>query len=326
MLYILQFLRFVAALLVLFFHLGIMHSGYKGVDVFFVISGFVIYYTLFSGRRPKPSRYVINRFTKIFFLYWLALILLYIVSLYTIDGSFLSTVLLLPGHPNVLVVSWSLSYELYFYLLIGLVAYLTPAKYHLGLFLLFFIASSLVTGLDLTHLTLKSSPLNFLLGPNLWEFLLGVLSGALAMAYYRTNLMQIALGFALLCSLALVFIPIGYANPLSYPVYGILSFAIVFFITVYEKRNPVNKGWSVVFRLLGDSSYAMYLFSPIIILIIPPASNSSKFTIILLTIVISIAINQAIERNFLKWSREMLVGQRVSAGGKRKSHHKKRID
>ena len=66
-LYSLQLLRFVAAMLVLLFHLRLDPTGYKGVDVFFVISGFVMYYTACLVEKPKAYVFIINRLTKIFF-------------------------------------------------------------------------------------------------------------------------------------------------------------------------------------------------------------------------------------------------------------------
>lgn len=133
--YTLQIIRFIASLLVLLFHLNLVSSGYKGVDIFFVISGFVMYYTPFSATPPKASKFITNRLTKIFFLYWVALVLLYIIAPYTIDYSFLKTLLLIPGHQSVLGVSWSLSYELYFYFFTGIAVYLIPAPYQRPIFL-----------------------------------------------------------------------------------------------------------------------------------------------------------------------------------------------
>ena len=87
--YTIQSLRFIAALLVLLFHLGIIHSGYKGVDVFFVISGFIMYFKLFCSTRQRPYYFFVNRFTKIFLLYWLALIMVYILKPFALNASLL---------------------------------------------------------------------------------------------------------------------------------------------------------------------------------------------------------------------------------------------
>src|SRR5688572_27360115 len=128
-LYSLQLLRFIAAMLVLLFHLRLDPSGYKGVDVFFVISGFVMYYSAYLLKKPKAYVFIINRLTKIFLLYWIALIFLFFVQPFNIDKNFLKTFLLIPGHHSVIGVSWSLSYELYFYFIFALLVYLVPARF-----------------------------------------------------------------------------------------------------------------------------------------------------------------------------------------------------
>ena len=89
-----QALRGVAALLVLFYHLasfqrqmaeenrddilltsGIWDNGWAGVDLFFVISGFImVYVTRNSGRTLKDvGRFMASRITRIYPL-WLSLI------------------------------------------------------------------------------------------------------------------------------------------------------------------------------------------------------------------------------------------------------------
>ena len=306
-LYTLQFLRFIAALLVLFFHLDLIHSGYKGVDIFFVISGFVMYYTLFSAARPNAFKFIVNRSTKIFFLYWVALIILYVILPYKIDLSSVKTFLLIPGHYALLGVSWSLSYELYFYFLIGVIAYLLPSRFQYSAFLLLLAASTFITFIDLTSLSLKGSLLNFLFGPHLWEFLLGILSAFLSMRFYKTIPKTIIMLVAIVSGLLLLAINITYEDPFSYVVYGIASFSIVCFITAYEKAVPVNKKLAGIFKITGDASYAMYLFGPVITMVIPPNIGLSKSLIIITTIAASILFNQIVENNFLRWSRKAIL-------------------
>src|SRR4051812_24481767 len=116
-----QGLRFIAAFLVLLFHLEISYSGYKGVDLFFVISGFVIYYSTHlekvANKAEQRKKFVINRLTKIFILYWSSLIALFSINQFPLDIHALGSFFLVPGHKSILGVSWSLSYELYFYFL-----------------------------------------------------------------------------------------------------------------------------------------------------------------------------------------------------------------
>jgi len=306
-LYTLQFLRFTASLLVLFFHLNLVHSGYKGVDVFFVISGFVMYLTLFLENSPNGFKFIVNRLSKIFFLYWLALVLLYIIAPYNIHVSYIKTFLLIPKHYPLLGVSWSLSYELYFYCLIGIAAYLVPRKFHNPIFFLLLLMSLLITLVDITSLVFKGSLLNFLLGPHLWEFLLGILSAFLSAKYYTKISTTITLTVILISSILFLLTNIPYDNSASYLVYGLLSFFIICSITAYEMKKPVNKKVAGLFKALGDASYAIYLFGPIITIVIAANSNLSKMIIIITTIIFSLLLNQIIERNILQWSRKAIL-------------------
>lgn len=68
----------------------------------------------------------------------------------------------------------------------------------------------------------------------------------------------------------------------------------------------MNKRIAHLFKILGDASYAIHLFGPLITIVITANNIPSKVLIILTTIAISIALNQIIENNFLKWSRKIL--------------------
>lgn len=144
-----QILRGLAAILVVVYHLslgyekrgqelimgGLFQHGFAGVDLFFVISGFVIMHT--SHRYfSKPTyfgTFLRKRAIRIYPIYWVTLafimggILLLefitktpIAYLPTSWSLILSSLLLLPYHPNINGVTWSLSFELYYYLVFGL--------------------------------------------------------------------------------------------------------------------------------------------------------------------------------------------------------------
>jgi exopolysaccharide production protein ExoZ len=131
-----QFLRGVAALGVLGFHAasragGSFGVGAAGVDIFFVISGFIMW-VVTSRRTPKPGQFLARRAERIVPLYWLvtlatatAAILApsafpamrptashVVQSLFFIphrDPTGLIAPLIVPG--------WTLNYEIFFYLL-----------------------------------------------------------------------------------------------------------------------------------------------------------------------------------------------------------------
>lgn len=138
-----QALRFVAALAVIAFHLTyllrdtpfieairpIARSGYAGVDVFFVISGFIIFTVSTKidwsqGARPAAFDFAFRRAARVYPLYWFCFLI--------------STALIIAGAPHVIgsewtldnwtanaflfstfnkqvPVAWTLAYEIYFY-------------------------------------------------------------------------------------------------------------------------------------------------------------------------------------------------------------------
>ena len=136
-----QFLRFVAATLVALFHstlaiekffagnlpplfLRISNLGAAGVDIFFVISGFIMIITSFSDSREpfSPRRFLARRAIRIYPIYFIysAFYLVFYdlfatgkdVSLLQVLGS----LFLLPGFSSYIIgPGWTLSFEIYFY-------------------------------------------------------------------------------------------------------------------------------------------------------------------------------------------------------------------
>lgn len=145
-----QYLRALAVLMVVAGHIHQAESrffgdalfsdaayfGFAGVDLFFVISGFIIHYLY--GNRPRPSaRYFLKRINRIYPIYWIftALALLGYVTIgdsltrETGELDILASLTLIPtGQPPILMVGWTLTHELYFYLAYGLFLAL-PGRY-----------------------------------------------------------------------------------------------------------------------------------------------------------------------------------------------------
>src|SRR5689334_9337029 len=86
-----DFLRGIAVILVLFRHhwVGIdalQHIGWVGVDLFFVLSGFLVSGLLFAEEKKygkvERFRFLVRRGFKIYPLFYLSLVLTFIASLY----------------------------------------------------------------------------------------------------------------------------------------------------------------------------------------------------------------------------------------------------
>jgi peptidoglycan/LPS O-acetylase OafA/YrhL len=139
-------LRAIAALLVVSFHTpiilaipyaallfsGIVRSGFRGVDLFFVLSGFIIAHVHAAdvGRPWRLGNYAFNRVARIYPAVWIMTI---VASVLSATGWGIVDAAIRPGVWNVaasafllpqagdaiLNVTWSLKYELVFYLFFG---------------------------------------------------------------------------------------------------------------------------------------------------------------------------------------------------------------
>lgn len=134
--------------------------GFTGVDIFFVISGFIMVYTSFDKERgyDVAKTFLIHRLSRIFLGYWpffLAMLFtLYRyepVHLQTLDifGSF--SLLNANMFQLVLPVSWSLSYELYFYMMFVLTFFLSQKQLSILLYHSLFYSLSLIVNFQILH-------------------------------------------------------------------------------------------------------------------------------------------------------------------------------
>ncbi|NNE05949.1 MAG: acyltransferase [Xanthomonadales bacterium] len=152
-----QFLRFAAAMMVVIYHVAMQWNpetlenhgflalgaatGFAGVDVFFVISGFIMAYTTGETAGYQPgSVFTRKRFARIYSGHWPFFVLSLLVFAWTrgehvSNSDLLASFFLWPQPLNqiLLQVTWTLSFELYFYLLFALMIWLVPAHRRMAL-------------------------------------------------------------------------------------------------------------------------------------------------------------------------------------------------
>lgn len=127
----LELLRFVAALLVVLFHLPSIGIGEFGVDIFFVISGYVMMLSTAAG----SQQFLLKRLIRIVPLYWAATLAVFLIALLLpslLNNTsanpvhLIKSLLFVPfdkngtGHQPLLTIGWTLNFEMYFYLLFAI--------------------------------------------------------------------------------------------------------------------------------------------------------------------------------------------------------------
>jgi len=291
-----QFLRFAAALLVVLYHAsqhvratgvdqGVIFTaseavGFAGVDVFFVISGFIMFYTTRAVTGSAPAwGFLMRRLARIYSGYWpfffLALVVFWWArTAHFQESSLLASFVLWPQPLNRILVdvSWTLSYEMYFYLLFTLLVFIDvrPRRWLLSILLIFFAVTGSyrywVMGDYSPELIYSHSfAYRFMSSPYLLEFFAGsLLAAGIKTGTERSGWLALLLGIA---GFALA----GWANLEIYQgnieqgyyvlprvlLFGVPSLLIVMGLVHLEQNGRVApKRFSLA---TGGASYALYL-------------------------------------------------------------------
>jgi exopolysaccharide production protein ExoZ len=315
----LQLLRALAAIAVVVFHFGLMPStglqftaGAAGVDLFFVLSGFIIAYS--SSRDPR--HFLARRVLRIIPAYWIATI---IAALFTPqsmawhDASawLIQSLFYLPGpqgRPALIFVAWTLVYELAFYVVYWL-ALLTGRR-----------RAPVAAMAGLLVIALVDVPGMPGPWPLFLEFAIGIGIYLLTDRSNITRRLDGGVGM-LIAGTGLVLLPVlarltGY-NPDDYQSLGrVLTWAlpagcIVLGAIIAERSDLTVKSRAVL--MLGAASYAIYLLHPIAIgqlLRLPPNLPPISWIVCagatLATIVIAVAFHRVVEAPLLRRFRRLL--------------------
>lgn len=277
----LQLLRGLAALMIVFLHLGVAEARYgsdgwrflegfrvgaAGVDIFFVISGFVMMLVV-KNKQTSPVLFLKNRLSRIYPNYWfyfLLVVLVWLVQPGWVNSSlpgtpdFLNSFLLTPSSgPPVISVAWTLEFEIFFYLVFTL--FLWISRQHLAPLLAgTFIALVLVGAIYQP----ESLLLERLTHPLLLEFSAGVLLGHVLMSrQIPGSLLAIPVAILLFILYQIGFeltqiIPAG--NHFERLVnFGIPAFLLVLGIVSLDMEYEI--AYPDLFIRIGDASYTLYL-------------------------------------------------------------------
>jgi exopolysaccharide production protein ExoZ len=283
-----QVLRAVAALLVVLHHSleesmaavapfkspdWLTTAGASGVDIFFVISGFIMFYVSFPADQAaaSPLSFLVKRIIRIYPFYWFCVALVlglwsmgFFHSLQLDTDVLVRSIFLFPSEHLIINVSWTLVYEMYFYLVFA-----ATLTFRRPLVSLFGTGGAILILYTIGHFAPDAGLRAFLGNAIAVEFCFGLALGCLIRRWSgfgsAARLLSIP-GFALLFMAPLV-VPHADTNGLPGAArvlaWGIPAFLIVLsFLSLKPSRAPLQR----VMVLLGDASYAIYLTHPLVMI------------------------------------------------------------
>jgi peptidoglycan/LPS O-acetylase OafA/YrhL len=241
-------------------------TGACGVDIFFVISGFVM--ALVTNDMHKRKRavtdFIQKRLIRILPCYWIwtgvfVFLLFFFPQFFTTHifsvKETIMSFLLIPYAPTgnnespVLAVGWTLSYEIYFYTLVCIGILFSRKTFIVGLGIFFFITTVIFPQ--------RHGPIsNLTANPLLWEFY----GGVLIFEFYKTKKrlpVMFSLSLSILAIVAFWCFAEQSNTHLRFVFWGIPAFALVLSCVCLEKELGRRVPKIVVFG--GDSSYTLYL-------------------------------------------------------------------
>ena len=325
-----QAMRFVAAALVLLTHatfyyheridpaVAIWHAGEAGVPIFFVISGVVMVTSsaLLASNAAGAGEFMARRLLRILPLYWLVTFAKVAIAL-AIPAAVhhnhfdlvhaIKSFLFIPAYNAagevrpIHGVGWTLLHEMFFYVVFASVMLLKgrPARYA-SLFILSLYALGRVLPAQGAFMEVATSPLNL-------YFIVGMLIGSASLrGGIRLPASQALVGMFLVLAVAKLFTPAVMSwLPLD-PIVLLLGCAMLALASWHPPaafRGPVA---------LGDSSYALYLFHPLVAppalmlvhKLVPGAGVAVEIgLVVLFTIALAHGIHLLVELPLNRWAR-----------------------
>lgn len=282
-----QGLRGIAVLLVLLVHVGLVEKKYSlhpilpewvqfgmsGVDIFFVISGFIMMSISMSKRKDIENafKFIYSRIIRIYPLYWFYTVLILAVAFMypewvnsssSVESNIFKSFLLLPQDTTPLLqVGWTLIHEMYFY--IGFFILLLFLRSNKAIVFSVIVWGATVVVLD--YIFEFTNPLaKIIIHPLTLEFIGGVLIAYL-FSKMSTKLSVLTWQIVFMVSFSLLLI--NYLQFRDYYevdpfrwwrvlLFGFPSMVLIYASLILEKRGKIFPKW---LNGIGDRSYTIYL-------------------------------------------------------------------
>jgi exopolysaccharide production protein ExoZ len=237
--------------------------GAAGVDLFFVISGFIMWVTAIS-RDEAPGKFVLKRLLRIVPLYWLVTTLVLAIVLvkpqlmrsasFDAAHAVASYLFIAWPHPKftgmfwpVVVPGWTLDYEMFFYAIVTVS--LAFALRWRAMIICAVLVALAVLGSTLAPMTIAG----FYTDPILLEFALGI---AIGVCFTRRAALPRGVAYALIVLGMGLFVVLG---PLETDANRLVCWGVPMALLVLGSVNAPTILPGRAFRVLGDASYSIYL-------------------------------------------------------------------
>jgi exopolysaccharide production protein ExoZ len=265
----LQYLRGLAVVLVLSQHTLSYFGGAQGVDIFFIISGFIMMYII-GTTNQTASGFFLARFFRIAPSYYIVSVIYFLFGLAqnpTFSHFLYSFLFLKIKYPEpILTVGWTLNYEfiLYFFCAFSILFFSKNRYRYIFIAAVLFIIT-LVKDIWFDLIVGRGFMSGYFL-----EFLFGILIYHLWKIYKPVKnkflvfyIISIFFSlFFLAYNAQFIFQHYNGNLPFRFFFYGLPGFFLVFFCLLIEKQEKIPKISSLIF--LGDASYSIYLTHPIV--------------------------------------------------------------
>ncbi|RIV88575.1 acyltransferase [Aurantiacibacter xanthus] len=335
MIYNFQALRAFAVFLVLFVHIedlvasvGISQSmlafGNVGVDLFFVLSGFVIVHSTIKTN-PSATEFFKSRLVRIVPIYWILTLGVFSIALFSPNllgstqanfANLLKSLFFIPYERQdgsifpILFVGWSLNYEMFFYTIFAVFLALF-SKVKQSIIASSTLITTLVVVISLTNPV--SVPVHFLGQPIVLEFVFGMWIGYLANR--QPSLTIKGAQWILVAAIAwLVAYMFAWPSGPRWILAGVPSVIILVSALSLERSGIVATNSKV--QLLGASSYAIYLSHPFVLQgiskLVPPLTSVSATIAIVATgfavaLAAGVAVHLLIELPVVRYLKRTII-------------------
>ena len=354
-----QILRFIAAFIVVLDHCSFVGSlmaarhnvpfhlpmfpGRLGVDIFFIISGFIMVYISSSGERwtITPVDFFRNRWVRIVPIYLVATALY--VALYFLSGNFgrwsplqyLTTILFIPYFDDVsklpfpiLSQGWTLCFEMFFYAIFAISLSFSRRAAPLFLGIVFVslvavgaiwnLASGSVFVLTPMHLKVDFIVPRFWMHPIILEFLAGIFLAILRERLLeRGELWPFRFRISTCIVIVAAYVVLSNLTDSLNPVPSLIRFCCalsVVAICVFTVDESKKTSLHPIFVFLGGCSYSLYLFHTHVIFVMDSVwkrlglfSAIGAFVLVgaLVSVLLSVVAYQLLEVRIIRFFRSM---------------------